>query len=163
MAGWTDLEISDASVEGIEEILEVQRLAFTEEMKIYGFYDIPPLTETAEDVREALGELIMLKAVRGGRIVGAVRARVKEGSCLLGRLVVRPDSWNEGIGRALMEAVEARCGETCHLELFTGSKSVKNIALYESLGYRTFRSEDVGEGIQLVYMEKTTGAGRQTT
>ena len=154
------VEIEEASAGDIEEIVEVQRLAFREEMKLYGFFDIPPLTETVEEVLEALHEQVVLKAVCDGAIVGAVRATVREGSCLVGRLVVRPELWNRGIGRALMDAVEERYGDSCRLELFTGSRSIRNITLYEKLGYVAFRTEDVGDSIQLIYMEKARGAGR---
>lgn len=85
---------------------------------------------------------------------------MREGSCLVGRLVVRPELWNRGIGRALMDAVEERYGDSCRLELFTGSRSIRNITLYEKLGYVAFRTEDVGDSIQLIYMEKARGAGR---
>ena len=39
-------------------------------------------------------------------------------------------------------------------ELFTGARSEGNIRLYEALGYRTFRRQDVSAHVTLVYMEK---------
>lgn len=149
--------IQEARQTDAGEILAVQKSAFTEEMKAYGFYDIPPLTETVDDVREAMRAGVMLKAVLEGRIVGAVRASSQDGSCLVGRLAVTPDLWNKGIGRSLMEEIESRCPDACRLELFVGSKSDKNIRLYEKLGYRTFKSEPVGEDVELLYMEKRLG------
>ena len=56
-----------------------------------------------------------------------------------------------------MEEIESRCPDACRLELFVGSKSDKNIRLYEKLGYRTFKSEPVGEDVELLYMEKRLG------
>lgn len=60
------VEIEEASAGDIEDIVEVQRLAFREEMKLYGFFDIPPLTEAVEEVIEALHEQAVLKAVCDG-------------------------------------------------------------------------------------------------
>ena len=59
--------IQEARQTDAGEILAVQKSAFTEEMKAYGFYDIPPLTETVDDVREAMRAGVMLKAVLEGR------------------------------------------------------------------------------------------------
>ena len=42
-------------------------------------------------------------------------------------------------------------------ELFTGHKSAGNIRLYERIGYRTYRKEQVHERLSLVFMEKVRG------
>jgi hypothetical protein len=39
-------------------------------------------------------------------------------------------------------------------ELFTGLKSVKNLALYEKCGYVRFKTEDASPGLTLAYLEK---------
>lgn len=146
--------IATADEEDLEEMLEVQRLAFTEEMKLYGFFDIPPITETLDEVSDAFASQVFLKATLDGRIVGSIRAQKDGDSCLVGRLSVHPELWNHGIGRALMIEIERRCEGECRLELFAGSKSAKNIRLYEELGYITFREQEVSDDVQLLYMEK---------
>jgi ribosomal protein S18 acetylase RimI-like enzyme len=158
LEGFEDLEyaIEEASLDDVEDILEVQRLAFTEEMKLYGLSDIPPLTDTAEDLREAFDGHVVLKAVSSVKIVGTVKGTLREGSCYVGRLAVRPDVWDRGIGTALMSPIATRCGDGRRLELFVGSKSTKNIHLYEK--HRTFRVEDVGEGVQLLYIWRGSSA-----
>jgi GNAT superfamily N-acetyltransferase len=153
------LVIAEAQKSDLEEMLAIQRLAFTEEMKLYGFFDIPPITETPEEISEAFAGRVFLKATLDGRIVGSVRAERDGVSCLVGRLSVQPELWNRGIGRALMVEIENRCGGGCRLELFTGSKSAKNIKLYEKLGYRTFREQEVSEEVKLLYMEKLLDCG----
>lgn len=154
-----DYEISEAEPRDASAILEVQRLAFTEEMKIYGVFDIPPITETVEELVHEFAHTRVLKATAGGDIVGAVRARREHGSCLVGRLVVHPDLWNKGIGATLMRRIEEECSGTCRMELFTGSLSVKNIKLYEKLGYRTYKTRETPSGINLVFMEKALDCG----
>lgn len=39
-------------------------------------------------------------------------------------------------------------------ELFTSTRSQKNIALYERLGYRSFAEKQVTNDLRFVYMEK---------
>ena len=39
-------------------------------------------------------------------------------------------------------------------ELFTSTKSISNIRLYERLGYKIFKEEAVYEELQFVYLEK---------
>ena len=43
------------------------------------------------------------------------------------------------------------CGR---FELFTGERSLRNIRLYEKLGYRQFKIERFGDNFALVYMKK---------
>ena len=49
--------------------------------------------------------------------------------------------------------------ENCFLnvervELFTGKKSIKNIYLYEKLGYAVFREKRISDNLTFVFMEK---------
>lgn len=39
-------------------------------------------------------------------------------------------------------------------ELFTSTKSQKNIALYERLGYRSFAEKQITKELRFVYLEK---------
>jgi hypothetical protein len=56
--------------------------------------------------------------------------------------------------RAFLLEAESRCGDAPRVELFVGSKSYKNIHIYEKMGYRTYRSEDIRDDVKLLYMEK---------
>jgi hypothetical protein len=42
-------------------------------------------------------------------------------------------------------------------ELFTGHLSVKNLILYERLGYREFKRQKAGDRLTLVFFEKSPG------
>jgi len=39
-------------------------------------------------------------------------------------------------------------------ELFTSDKSVRNIKLYERLGYKIFKTVDAAQDLKFVYIEK---------
>lgn len=136
-------------------MLTLQRAAFVQEAIIYGNPDMPPLTQTLDELTAELVNNLGCVALDGPRIVGAVRAR-KDGELLLvGRLAIAPDQQGSGIGTKLLAAVEERgrqVGATV-AELFTGSLSEANLRLYKREGYR--ESERVpGDGSDQVFLQK---------
>jgi ribosomal protein S18 acetylase RimI-like enzyme len=148
------VRIEQAEIEDAEEILELQRLAYSSEAAIYDDYTIPPLTQTLEDIESDFDRHLFLKAIVDDQIIGSVRGYLEEGSCFIGRLIVHPAYQNQGIGSRLMEEIENRFGEAKRFELFTGHKSRRNIYLYGKLGYEAFRTVRVNDDLKLVYLEK---------
>ena len=148
------IEIRRATVVNAEEILNLQKLAFQSQARIYDDHSLPPLTQTLEEIRDDFGNQLFLIAEVDGRIVGSVRASVKDGICHIGRLVVHPDFQNQGIGTKLMEEIEGEFSSAERFELFTGHRSEKSLYLYQKLGYNIFRSETISRDLKLVYMEK---------
>jgi ribosomal protein S18 acetylase RimI-like enzyme len=146
--------IERAALEDAKEILDLQKLAYQSEAEIYDDDTIPPLTQTLEEVRNDFERQTFLKASMGGRIIGSVRAFLKEETCFIGRLIVHPDFQNQGIGIKLMNEVERHFSRAERFELFTGQKSDRNIHLYQKLGYQVFKTETVTKELKLLYMEK---------
>ncbi len=147
--------ITQAQPEDAEEILLVQKSAYRSEAELYNDYDIPPLTQTVDDLKGQFKNHIILKAVLGGKIVGAVRAYEDSGTCFIGRLAVLQDMQNQGIGSALLKEIEDRFHPKRY-ELFTGSKSDKNIYFYKKAGYSIFlkKAEPGCANIEILYLEK---------
>ncbi|MFG2000193.1 GNAT family N-acetyltransferase [Spirillospora sp. NPDC048911] len=151
-----DVRIEPAEPADAGEILTVQRAAYVSEAQLYGDPFIPPLVESQEQLRKMLGaDSVVLKAVAGQRLVGAVRAQFSDHTCLIGRLVVVPDMQGRGIGRRLMEALEREViarADAC--VLFTGHLSDGNLRLYRRLGYAETHRERVAAHLTLVHMRK---------
>lgn len=146
--------IENALISDLEEILALQKLAYLSEAEICNDFSIPPLLQTIEDIKSEYAYKTFLKAVDSGKIIGSVRANLQDGTCYIGKLIVHPDFQNRGIGTALMNSIE-NCFKGCkRYELFTGKKSVKNIYLYNKLGYRIFKEEKISEKLTLVSLEK---------
>ena len=89
-------------------------------------------------------------------IVGSVRAYRDGDTCHIGKLVVLPEYQNQGIGKALMNAIENHYKIIVRrYELFTGIGDPRNRYLYDGLGYKPFKTEKLNEQVTFVYMEKS--------
>lgn len=154
-----DIEILPIRPEDAGETLTLQRAAFVQEALIYDSVQMPPLTQSLDELRAELVENLGCVAREGGRMLGAVRAQRDGDLLLIGRIAIAPDVQGRGIGSRLLQAVEARglevgCREA---ELFTGSLSEANLRLYEREGYRESGRVDEGEGIEQVFLRKPLG------
>ena len=137
-----------------EMIAAVIRAAFATVAEAIGV-DIPPLHETADDVRATLaaGDTALV-AVVDGIVVGTVRGEtIPSGGVMVRRLAVLPSHRGHGVAHALMRALEDAYPDAQRFELFTGAMAEGPIALYESLGYKLIEPrEDMG--FPLVWYEK---------
>ena len=146
--------IKKAQKEDLEKILELQYLAYQSEAKLFGNMDIPPLKQTIEEVYDEFHKGIILKAVdEEGLIIGSVRAYQENGTVYIGKLMVRPKMQKKGIGTKLLLEIE-NVYPNQRYELFTSTKSIYNIRLYEKLGYKIFKEEAVSQDLIFVYMRK---------
>ena len=149
------MNILEASAADAAEILALQKLAYLSEARIYNDDNIPPLTQTFEELTADFSQKIFLKAVQDRRITGSVNGFMEDGRCHIGRLMVHPDLQGRGIGTRLMTAIERRFADAQAWELFTGELSEKNIRLYERLGYRIVRKVQFEESpFSIVIMRK---------
>lgn len=148
------IEIGPASVDDAPDILEIQKLAFESEARLYDDWSLPPLVQTLESLLGDFRHWRYLKASLGDRIVGAGRARMTGDVCEIGRLSVHPDCQGHGIGRALLRAAEQLFPNAQRYELFTGIKSVPNLRLYERAGYARAGMRRLNARVEFVVLEK---------
>ena len=146
--------IEKAGVQDAEVILDIQKEAYQSEAELHNDFNIPPLTQTLEEIKEDFDKQLFLKAVIDGEIVGSVRAYEEGGTCYIGRLIVRPEHQDRGIGTMLMQEIEGRFNRAERFELFTGHRSEKDLYLYRKLGYEVFKEEPIHQDLTLLYMEK---------
>ena len=146
--------ITYASSEDAEAILELQKLAYQSEAQLYNDFSIPPLTQTLEELRSDFIGKVFLKAQVEGKIIGSARAYQSVSTCYIERLIVHPSYQRQGIGTALMEQIESCFKQAQRFELFTGHESQRNINLYERLGYEIFKNQEIHKSLSFVFMEK---------
>src|SRR5262249_17068111 len=151
------IRVEQARPDDAGEILTLQRAAYVAEAQLYGDPFIAPLVESLEQIRRVLADAnaVVLQAVAGPPLVGAVRAPVSDLICLIGRLVVAPDVQRSGIGSQLMKLIEAEVTDRASaLVLFTGHQSLGNLRLYRRLGYAETHRERFAAHLTLVHMRK---------
>ena len=146
--------IIKAEKEDLQKILDLQYLAYQSEARLFDNEDIPPLKQTLADVEDEYQRGIILKALdENNVIIGSVRAFCDNGTVYIGKLMVHPSKQGQGIGTQLLLEMEKQYPNQRY-ELFTSTRSEKNIALYKKLGYKIFDEEQVTEELRFVYMEK---------
>ena len=148
------MDIVKAEMSDLQEILELQYLAYQSEAELFGNKDIPPLKETLEEVIEEFNAGVILKMPdENNRIIGSVRAREKDGTAYIGKLMVHPGHRRKGYGRMLLAEIE-KYFPGKRYELFTSTRSKDNIRLYESVGYSEFDRRAVDDELIFVYLQK---------
>lgn len=149
-----NVKIEKAEREDLNEILELQYLAYQSEAALFGTNDIPPLRQTLNEVVEEYNVGIILKMVdENGIIIGSVRAKENNDTVYIGKLMVHPDYRGNGFGTKLLSEIE-HLFPNKRYELFTSTRSVDNIRLYQKSGYKIFSERIENDELTFVYMEK---------
>lgn len=147
------MEILRATESDAEEILELQRAAYQSEAALHDDFDIPPLTQSLDELKAEFETKVILKVVEDGRLLASGQARLESGSCHIGRMAVRPEYQGKGIGSRLLSALESVFPDVARFELFTGEKSAGNLAMYRRRGYRPFKTAMLGR-TTVIFMER---------
>ena len=145
--------IINAEVSDAPAILALQKRAYHSEAEINNDFSIPPLTQTLEQLQSEFTVKVILKVVVNGEIVGSGQVRLENGTAYIGRIIVRPELWGQGIGSRILQTLETVFPDAQRFELFTGAKSVKNITLYKNRGYSVFKDVFLGN-TPVIFLEK---------
>jgi ribosomal protein S18 acetylase RimI-like enzyme len=149
-----NVKIEKAEREDLNEVLELQYLAYQSEAALFGTNDIPPLRQTLDEVVKEYNVGIILKMVdENGIIIGSVRAKENNDTVYIGKLMVHPDYRGNGFGTKLLSEIE-HLFPNKRYELFTSTRSVDNIRLYQKSGYKIFSERIENDELTFVYMEK---------
>lgn len=150
-----DCVVTKAEQADLEAILALQYLAYQREALALGNFEIQPLKQTLTEVKGEFDKGIFLKAVNtGNEIIGSVRGYTDHRTLFIGKLMVHPKEQGKGIGTRLLAAMEAAAPDFRY-ELFTSSRSQRNLQLYQRQGYVPFRKEPISPELTLIYLEKS--------
>lgn len=148
------MKICKAEKDDLPEILALQYLAFQSEVKLFKNKEDLPLKQTLDELAYELDNGVILKLLSDDNaIIGSVRANTKNGTTHIGKLMVHPDYRRRGLGSKLLTEIE-NCFPETRYELFTATKSVNNIRLYQKMGYEIFDRKEINEELVFVYMQK---------
>ena len=128
------LHIRVANEQDFSSILQIQRQAFAQ---YEGTYKTSGwTTETIEDLQRDAREKKILVAEWDGTMAGSVRFWTVGGVCVIRLLSVSPNFQGRGIGKALIQGVEARVTDAHKLYVCTMLRTTRNVTMFLSLGYR---------------------------
>lgn len=156
-----DLDIRPVADEDAGELMTLRRAAFVTEAQLIGDINIPPLTQTLDELRADLArpDVVTLGAWAGPRLVASIRVLVEGTRATLGRFAVAPDLQGHGIGtRLLNEIVEHLPEGTQEVWIFTSRDSLQNIAMYQKRGYEYQHDRTAGD-LTYAYLRKLLGDG----
>jgi tRNA (guanine37-N1)-methyltransferase len=141
-AAATEWDIVPATRGDAGEILTLQRACWVSEAIDSDSLEIPALHEDLDTVVAELDRWRTWVVRSAGRLVGSVRGRLAEGPdggavWDIGRLMVAPDLQGRGLGRVLLEHIQAVApAEATAYWLFTGAKAARNQRIYKKAGFR---------------------------
>lgn len=135
-------------------MFRVQQRAFEEEGRRCGTRDIPPLTEQVESIATHIQQQIALVATLQGVVVGCVRGVIDRDVCTVRALVVEPTHQGLGIGKRLLQALEAELQGVARIDLTTNTIMEGNVPFYERQGYEVRAYTRPMAGLTLAQMSK---------
>lgn len=146
--------IEPARIEDAATLLALQRVAFEPEARACGEWEIPPLQETVDGVREHIRTATVLKAVAGDRVLGAIRGIVTGDACLIRVLAVAPQAQGRGLGTRLLRAIEDAHPHVARFELTTNMVMARNVRFYLRHGYELAEQVQHSPRIRIASMRK---------
>ena len=137
-----------------EQVWNMQQQAYGIEALLIGFHEIPPLLETKDELMQ-VQEHFYGWYTDSNKLAGVISYE-REAPHLLQicRVMVRPDHFRKGIGRALMQYVLSM-KDVHTFTICTGLKNTPAITLYEQLGFHYVRDDEVAPGVVLRTLSKT--------
>ena len=111
------------------------------------------LKQTIDEVIEEYHKGVILKLVADNKIIGSIRAWETEGTAHVGKLMVHPDYRHCGYGTKLLNEIESYFSQK-RFVLFTSTRSINNLRMYQRMGYKEFERKDVTAELEFIYLEK---------
>lgn len=136
----------------VSEVLALQRISCAVEARMRCAFDIPPLRDTPETLRDC-GETFYGYSI-GDELVGAVSYKEVGEVLDIHRLVVRPDPFRRGIARSLVGYVANVATDAKRIVVSTGAKNEPAFRLYRSLGLRGTGESEPSPGLRLTTFER---------
>jgi ech hydrogenase subunit C len=160
------------------EILALQKISYQSESELYGDDSLPALHQTLQELEHdferapdrvaALADshgtagnghheadqIVFLKAVVNGKIIGSARGFALGETAYIRRIIVHPYFRRRGIGRRLLKEIEKAFPEVKRFEAKTGHNSKRNLYQLTKGGYQLFRTEPFTPNINWVYLQK---------
>jgi ribosomal protein S18 acetylase RimI-like enzyme len=136
----------------MEELLDLQKASYLIEAKLINFYEIPPLLETIDELREC--EESFIGYFVGGELTGAISFTIGDDALTICRMVVHPDHFRKGIAQRLLTEVENSNRGLTIFKVSTGKENPPAKNLYLKNGFKLINDLEVVPGLYISNFEK---------
>ncbi len=149
MIGLIDMQSDDLA----QQVLAVQRPSYQIESRLIEYPNLPPLFETVAELQNS--EETFVGYWLDGQLAGVLSYEERDQGAHIGRLVVHPDYFRRGIGRALLRWLETAVAPPAHITVSTAAKNLPAVQLYRSQDYTIIQHTTLPDGLELVLLCKT--------
>ena len=129
-------EIVPATRGDAGEIYTLQRACWLQEAMANETFEIPTIHESLAVVEAGLLTWQTFVVRAAGRLIGSVRGQLEGDVWEIGRLMVAPDLQGHGLGRELLDYIQAAAPpQVTTYRLVTGARSADNLRMYRRAGF----------------------------
>jgi GNAT superfamily N-acetyltransferase len=146
-----ELRLVRTHVDEAEELLEIQKKAFADDLKKYQDHESSPVNEPIDSLMKKI-ESFHHYTIRLNRdIIGGVDIRnLGEGNYRLNRIFLSNEVQGKGFGTKIMELIEMEFPLACEWSLDTPHLSTRNQHFYEKIGYKRVGEHLVSDKLILI-------------
>lgn len=135
-----------------EQIVDLQKQAYILEAELIDFYDIPPLKDTIDTLKQC--DEIFYGYYADDVLAGLISYKLEEEVLDIYRVAVRPEYFRRGIARQMIEFVGSINNGIKRIIVSTGLKNQPAVSLYLRLGFKKVREVEVTEDVYIACFEK---------
>jgi len=140
-------------IEIVRDILALQKASYIIEAELINFYEIPPLKDTFETIKEC--DEIFFGYYINESLAGIISYKISEKVLDIHRVAIHPRFFRRGVAGKLIAFIENLQRDISKIEVCTGKKNTPAINLYLKNGYKEVKDIEIGEGIYLTMFNKT--------
>lgn len=140
-------------LEAANAVWAIQIPSYEVEARLIDFYEIPPLRETVEELRQC-GELFYGLWIQD-ELAGAISYKRVRTTLDIHRMMVHPNHFRKGVAKKLLAYVEKREAGIKEILVSTGARNLPAVNLYLGQGYVRIGEQQVAPGLVLTCFKKT--------
>lgn len=144
------IDLSD--VKARREIISLQKLSYSQEVKIIGYEDIPARFDTEEVLLQS-GERFFGCYVHT-KLVGLISTSCENQVLEICRLVVHPKFHRQSIATKLLDYLEETEQEYICIRVSTAAKNEPAITLYRKKGFEEIERRRTPNGLELLTLQR---------
>lgn len=140
-----------------KRLLEIQRESYRVEADLIGLEQIPAMNDTLKTLQASKESFIggfLRTQDHPNDLVGVLGYARSQNTVQICRLVVHPDHFRRGFGRALLRAALQLEQDAKTFVVSTGSNNGPAVRLYESEGFKEVGRYEVAGGVTLSQFER---------